>query len=98
MTLWGAAELAIKALGGGATPKLAQVVLEGLELGSFVNGRMNWTIETSRYAGYFQKLIDQLEAGKVIKRSDLLAGEPGAERDRQFQLRTRSYCWLFWLH
>jgi hypothetical protein len=86
MTLWGAAESAIKALGGGATPKLAQVVLEGLELGSFVNGRMNWTIETSRYAGYYQKLIDQLEAGKVIKRSDLLSGEPGAERDQQFQL------------
>jgi len=86
MTLWGAAESAIKALGGGATLKLAQVVLEALELGSFVNGRMNWTIETSQYAGYYQKLIDQLEPGKVIKRSDLLADEPGAERDQQFQL------------
>jgi hypothetical protein len=86
MTLLGAAESAIRALGGGATPKTAQVVLEGLEIGSFVNGRMNWSIETSQYAGYYQKLIDQLEAGKVIKRSDLLEGEPGAERDRQFKL------------
>lgn len=85
-TIWEAAEAALKALSGGPNTKVAQVVLEGLELGILENGRMNWTIEKSPYTAYYQDLISSLEPGKVINRSDLVAGEPGAERDTKFNL------------
>jgi hypothetical protein len=85
-TLWEAAEAALKAISGGSNTRLAQIVLEGLELGHFSDGRMNWTIETSTYAIYFQNLVSVLNPGKVINRTDLVAGEPGAERDRKFNL------------
>jgi len=86
LTIWSAAEAAIKAIAGGSNIRLAQAILEGLELGVFENGRMHWTIEKSRYAVYYHKLVTGLEPGKVINRADLIAGEPGAERDRKFNL------------
>ncbi len=85
-TLRSAAEAAIKSIGGGASLKIGQIILEGLELSTFSDNRMKWTVNTSRYARYFIDLIESLEPGKVIKHSDLLVGEPDAERDVQFQL------------
>lgn len=86
LTLFSAAEAALKAVGGGANIRLAQTILEGLQLGHMEAGRMQWTIESSPYASHFQQLIAALEPGRVINRKDLLAGEPGAERDLTFQL------------
>lgn len=85
-TLFSAAESALKAISGGPNIRLAQTIIEGLELGHMESARMVWTIENSRYAKHFQKLINGLETGRVINRKDLLAGEPGAERDIAFQL------------
>lgn len=86
LSLWGASESALKAISGGLNNRLAQCVLEGLELGHAENGSMVWTIENGQYANYFQKLIFDLEQGKVINRKDLVVGEPGAERDSRFKL------------
>jgi tRNA uridine 5-carbamoylmethylation protein Kti12 len=47
---------------------------------------MDWTIEESPYALYFLKKVSVLEPGKVINRSELIGGEPGAERDLNFNL------------
>lgn len=85
-TLSSAAESAVRAVSGGSSIRLAQIILEGLGLGKIGNGVFIWTIETSPYAGHFLKLINNLETGKVINRKDLIAGEPGAERDVTFQL------------
>lgn len=86
ITLWSAAEAALKAISGGSNIRLAQAVLEGLGLGVFENDRMHWTIEKSPYAIYYQNMVTALEPGKVINRSDLVMGESGAERDRKFNL------------
>ncbi len=85
-TLGSAAEAAIKAIGSGSAIRLAQVVLEGLQLGHFDNGQMKWTIESSPYASYYLDLVNKLKPGQVVNRLDLVEGEPGAERDRQFRL------------
>jgi hypothetical protein len=85
-TLWGAAEAALKAISGGSGIRLAQVVLEGLKLIVMDGGRLAWTIEKSPYAAYFDNLVSTLALGKVINRNELLVGEPGAERDRKFNL------------
>ena len=86
MSLPSASESALKAIGGGPNIRLAQCVLEGLGLGHIEMGHMVWTIEESLYAAHFQQLISVLEPGNVINRRDLLAGEPGAERDTKFNL------------
>ena len=86
ITLSSAAESALKAIGGGPNIRLAQTLLEGLGLGHGENNRMVWTIEKSPYAIYFQRLIAGLDEGKVINYKDLITGEPGAERDAEFQL------------
>jgi len=47
---------------------------------------MIWTIEDSPFAQGFLKRLNDLSDGKVLNRSDLISGEPGAERDLLFGL------------
>ena len=85
-TLFSACESAIKAVSGGPNIRLAQVILEGLELAHMDGGHPVWTLEQSPYAAHFIELINGLDAKRVINRKDLVDGEPGAERDVSFQL------------
>jgi hypothetical protein len=85
-TLFSACESALKAVSGGPNVRLAQLILEGLQLAYVENSRTVWTLEKSPYATHFIQLVDELVNNKVINRKELVAGEPGAERDVYFQL------------
>jgi len=85
-TLASSADAALKLIGANTGTRIGQLVLESLELGQQDGNRFVWTIEKSSYAMHFIQLVNKLPPGKVINHTDLLEGEPGAERDRQFQL------------
>lgn len=85
-TLYTACDQALRAINGGPVTRMAQCVLEGLQLGYVESNRLVWSVYNSPYAAYFLDLIDQLEPGKVLIRSSLYQGEPGAERDVRFGL------------
>ncbi|NLI08750.1 MAG: hypothetical protein GX457_16925 [Thermotogaceae bacterium] len=85
-TLYSACDQALRAINGGPVSRTAQIVLEGLQLGHVESNRLVWSVFESPYAAYFLDLIDQLESGKVLNRSSLYQGEPGAERDVRFGL------------
>lgn len=86
LTLLSAADTAFRAISGGQNTRLSQTILEGLQLGQMENGRMVWTTEKGLYSSYYMDLINHLEPGVVINHKNLVAGEPGAERDIAFQL------------
>ena len=86
LTLMSAAENALRAIMGGQVTRLAQSILEGLQIGQLENSRMIWNTGENIYVDHFQQLVDELDPGKVINRLVLLEGEPGAERDKQFGL------------
>lgn len=81
-----AAESALRAVAGGPVPRVAQAVLEGLKLARFENGQLAWTVDDSPYAAHFSDLVAALGDGQVLNRSELVRGEPGAERDVRFGL------------
>lgn len=83
-TLYSGAESAIRAIDGGPVTQIAQCILEGLELGQFVNGSWQWTIDKSPYAAYYADLVLGLEEKKVINRAALIQGEFLAEHDEAF--------------
>ncbi|HNS36871.1 MAG TPA: DUF6079 family protein [Anaerolineaceae bacterium] len=81
-----AAEAALRAIADGPVPRPAQAVLEGLQLARFESGHLRWTVEQSPYAAYVLKRMNELPAGQVLNRGDLLQGESGAERMPEFAL------------
>ena len=81
-----AAESALRSIAGGPVPRTAQAVLEGLKLARLENGQLIWTVSDSLYACHFAELVGALGEGQVINRSELVRGEPGAERDVRFLL------------
>lgn len=86
-----AAEAALRAISGAPATKTALAVLDGLGLARMENNTLRWTIENSIYAEYFLKQISDLPEGRVLNRSALIQGEPGAERDTHFGLEVE---WL----
>lgn len=81
-----AADAALRAISGAPATKSTLAVLEGLGLARMENNALRWTIEDSPYAEYFLKQISDLPEGRVLNRSALIQGEPGAERDAHFGL------------
>lgn len=81
-----AAEAALRSIAGGPVTRPAQAVLDGLGLAQYENGRLTWTVEKSIYARHFIKLVESLPEEHVLNRSELVGGEPGAERDNKFKL------------
>jgi len=67
-------------------------LLDGLGLAHLENNTLHWTIEDSPYAAHFRTIIETLPEGRVLNRSALIKGEPGAERDVDFGLEIE---WLF---
>lgn len=81
-----AADATLKAITGGSTTRTVQAVLESLKLAQFTAGQLQWNVEQSPYASYFERLINSLDGDRVINRFELVEGEPGAEKDKHFGL------------
>lgn len=81
-----AAEAALRAVSGAPATKTALTVLDGLGLARMENNALRWTIEDSPYAAHFLGQISALPEGRVLNRSAIIQGEPGAERDIHFGL------------
>ena len=81
-----AAEAALRFIGGGPASRAALTALEGLGLLRSEGNTPIWTIDESPYARFIQDEIGRLEEGRVLNRGQLMAGEPGAERDARFGL------------
>lgn len=81
-----AAEAALRTISGAPATKTALTVLDGLGLARMENNTLRWVIEDSPYAAYFLNQISALPEGRVLNRSALIQGEPGAERDTHFGL------------
>ncbi|NMA12761.1 MAG: ATP-binding protein [Chloroflexi bacterium] len=79
-------EQALRTISGSPASKMTQVILEGLKLGKVQQSQIMWDLHESPYASYYLDLVNQLPAGTVVNRGEILKGEPGAETDQRFGL------------